>query len=168
MSTTPKIFKSDPIWHDNGKLKINLVQFKSSLHAQRWSPFVKVLVCCLLNHVIHLTWNDDFCNWMTIFCQIDFEKKEVRFCLEKIVISSKKCHMIQKTTGSDFDKWWPQSVTIKSDFTRAARALCNESQNEILAFPRTMPFQGGHYLLWLLKLRNVSSTYHVNKGNYFE
>jgi hypothetical protein len=55
MSTAPKIFKSDPIWHDNGKLQINLVQFKSSLHAQRWSPFVKVGLCCLLNHVIHLT-----------------------------------------------------------------------------------------------------------------
>ena len=25
MSTAPKIFKSDPIWHDNGKLQINLV-----------------------------------------------------------------------------------------------------------------------------------------------
>ena len=95
-------------------------------------------------------------NWMTIFCQIDFEKKKLRFCLEKIVISIKKSHMIQKATTSDFDKWWPQSVTIKSDFTRAARALCNESQNEILAFPRTMPFQGGLYLLWLLKLKNVS------------
>ena len=44
MSTAPKIFKSDPIWHDNGKLQINLVQFKSSLHAQRWSPFVKVIL----------------------------------------------------------------------------------------------------------------------------
>ena len=97
-----------------------------------------------------------FYNWMTIFCQIDFEKKKLRFCLEKIVISIKKSHMIQKATTSDFDKWWPQSVTIKSDFTRAARALCNESQNEILAFPRTMPFQGGLYLLWLLKLKNVS------------
>ena len=85
--------------------------------------------------------------------------------------------MIQKATASDFHKWWPQSVTIKSDFTRAARALCNESQNEILAFPRTMPFQGGHYLLWLLELWDVSRDWNqlekseVNnraRGNYFE
>ena len=67
MASTTKIFKSDPIWHSNGKFRINLIQFKSSLHGQ--------------------------------------------------------------------------SVAIQSDFIRVARALCNESQSEILAFPRTMPFQ---------------------------
>ena len=73
MSTAPKIFKSDPIWHDNGKLQINLVQFKSSLHAQRWSPFVKIRFFAFL-----ITWFTSlemtmFYDWMTIFYELDFE-----------------------------------------------------------------------------------------------
>ena len=67
MASKTKIFKSDPILHSNGKFRINLIQFKSSIRSQ--------------------------------------------------------------------------SVAVKQDFMKVARALCNESHGEILAIPRTMPFQ---------------------------
>ena len=67
MAPTTKIFKSDPIWHINGKFRINLIQFKSSLRQL--------------------------------------------------------------------------SVAVKQDFMRVARTLCNDSEGEILAVPRSMPFQ---------------------------
>ena len=67
MTSNTKTWKSEPIWHINGRFRVNLVQFKSSIHGQ--------------------------------------------------------------------------SVGIKTDFMRAARSLCNEDQGEILAFPKTMPFQ---------------------------
>ena len=117
MSTAPKIFKSDPIWHDNGKLQINLVQFKSSLHAQRWSPFVKVILLPFKSRDSpHLKWRRFIIGWR-FFIKLISRRKKNTILFRKIAISKKSRYFkqLKPRDSKDNSVRFSQMVPSKRD-----------------------------------------------------